>query len=64
MFLLPADLRKKKNIQFSPEWLRRLEAKGLFPKRVRISARRIGWVESEIDEWLKSKADARDQEAA
>lgn len=35
--------------------LYRLHAAGLFPRRVQISQRSVGWVESEVDTWLASK---------
>lgn len=34
----------------------RLERRGLFPKRKKISQNTIGWLESEILSWLRSKA--------
>ena len=30
-------------------------AKGLFPKPVRIAARSVRWVESEIDDWIHQR---------
>lgn len=33
----------------------RLEKHGDFPKRRQISTRRVGWVESEVENWLKAK---------
>jgi prophage regulatory protein len=35
--------------------LYRLHAAGSFPRRVRISERSVGWIESEVDAWLDSK---------
>ncbi len=32
---------------------------GRFPKPVKLGARAVGWVESEIDAWLKSRLDER-----
>jgi len=32
----------------------RMEHKGMFPQRVSLSPRRVGWRENEINEWLKS----------
>jgi len=32
---------------------------GLFPKQVKLSARAIGFIESEIDQWLTDKVNAR-----
>jgi prophage regulatory protein len=39
-----------------------LEKRGEFPRRVQISARAIGWVESEIDAYLSAKISARDSQ--
>ena len=35
--------------------IQQLEAQGLFPRRVRISDRAVGWRSDEIDEWLASR---------
>lgn len=35
-------------------------AKGEFPKPVRLSARSVGWLESDIAEWQKARIDIRD----
>lgn len=35
--------------------LDRLEAEGKFPKRVRISERRVGWLLGEIDDYVAGK---------
>ncbi len=32
-------------------------AQGNFPKAVSLGARAVGWVESEIDEWLNSRVE-------
>ena len=37
-------------------------AEGKFPKPVRLSARRIGWLESEIITWQQSRISLRDKE--
>ena len=33
----------------------RMEKSGTFPKRINLSDRRAGWIESEILEWLESR---------
>jgi prophage regulatory protein len=33
----------------------RMEKDGRFPKRRQIGARRVGWIESEVDEWMESR---------
>jgi prophage regulatory protein len=34
------------------------EKNGTFPKRVQLSARSVGWIESEVEAWLKARASA------
>lgn len=38
----------------------RLEAQGLFPKRVRLGSGRVAYVESEIVAWIEAKIADRD----
>ena len=42
----------------------RREQAGQFPKRRRISANAVGWLESEIQEWLRTRAKVSEAEAA
>lgn len=37
----------------------RLERKNLFPKRIQLTERCVGWPEDEVLEWLKERAEAR-----
>ena len=46
-------------IPYSQNHLRRPEAKGIFPKRIRIGANRIAWVRQEIDSWIEARLNAR-----
>jgi prophage regulatory protein len=39
-------------------------SKGEFPKAIRLSARSVGWLESEIAAWQKARIAIRDGEAA
>lgn len=48
-------------VLYSPAHIARLEAAGLFPKRVKLGHNRVGWVEQEILDWLQNKIDARDR---
>jgi prophage regulatory protein len=41
-----------------------LQAKGEFPRSVKLSERVAAWDESEIDGWMAAKLAARDQAAA
>ena len=47
-------------VLYSPQHIARLEKAGLFPKRVQLGPNRVGWVESEVLEWLQEKIDQRD----
>src|SRR5262249_28269339 len=53
------DLKSVKGIPFSRSHLARLEDAGMFPKRVRIGANTIVWLESEVDAYIASKTEAR-----
>ncbi len=46
-------------IPYSQNQLRRLEAQGAFPKRVRIGANRVAWVREEIDNWVMDRIGGR-----
>jgi len=46
-------------IPYSQNRLRRLEAKGQFPKRVRIGANRVAWLRQEVDDWLLARINGR-----
>ena len=48
-------------VLYSHQHIARLEAAGKFPKRVRLGASRVGWVEDEVLAWLKVKIDARER---
>ena len=52
------ELKTLKGIPFSREHIRRLEADGKFPKRVRLApgGDYFGYVEKEIDEYLLARA--------
>ena len=49
------DLRRI-GITYSKEHLRRLEAEGRFPKRVRLSERRVSWRLDEVRAWIDAHA--------
>jgi prophage regulatory protein len=54
------ELRTEKGIRFSRQWLAKLVADGKFPAPVKLGAATCGYVESEIDAWLKARAAERD----
>ncbi len=39
--------------------LYKLQAEGLFPQSVEISERAVGWVMSEVQDWIQSRIDSR-----
>ena len=43
----------KELVLYSPQHIARLEKAGSFPKRVQLGPNRVGWVESEVLDWLK-----------
>jgi prophage regulatory protein len=44
--------------------LYRLERQGLFPQRILLGRRAVGWVEEEVEAWLQERIDARDRLSA
>lgn len=58
-----ADLPSK-GIKLSRMQLWRLIKHGRFLRPIKLSAQRVGFVESEIDDWLRKKIAERDAEPA
>ena len=56
-FIVADEIARR--IPYSQNQLRRLEAQGSFPKRVRIGANRVAWVREEIDNWIQARVNAR-----
>lgn len=46
------------------QWLRKLEARGEFPRRIRLGPNSVGHLEHEVDAWLEARAAERDGRAA
>jgi prophage regulatory protein len=40
------------------EWWRK-EATGMAPKRIKLGERSVGWLESEVDQWIQDRAAER-----
>ena len=60
-------LRKRQVVErvgYSAMHIYRLEKQGLFPKRLTLGPNSVGWLESEIDAWIKARVAERDQIAA
>ncbi|MEO0698036.1 MAG: AlpA family phage regulatory protein [Pseudomonadota bacterium] len=49
----------KELVLYSPQHIARLEKAGKFPKRLQLGPNRVGWVESEVLEWLEVRLAAR-----
>ena len=47
-------------VLYSPAHIARLEAAGLFPKRVRLGTGRVGWVDAEVYGWVDARIAERD----
>ncbi len=59
------ELRSR--VPYSRQHIPRLEGAGKFPKRVRLGdgpRSRVGWIESEIDEWIARRIHRRDEPTA
>jgi prophage regulatory protein len=47
-------------VGLSADLIAQLEARGQFPRRVPLTSRRVGWVESEIERWIQARVADRD----
>jgi prophage regulatory protein len=47
-------------VLYSPAHIALLEAAGRFPKRVRLGPGRLGWLDEEVDHWLRDRIAERD----
>ena len=45
----------KEIVSLSPAHIDRLEKRGDFPTRIRISVNRVGWIDAEIEEWVQNR---------
>lgn len=61
MTLIPLTKLSDKGILYSRNYIDRLIKEGRFPKPVFLSPRRRAFVETEIDEWVKTRVEQRDE---
>lgn len=61
MLKLLSKRQVRDRVLYSYAHIDRLEKAGLFPMRVRLGQGRVGWVEDEINDWLRRKIEARDR---
>lgn len=64
MTLIPLTKLSDKGILYSRNYIDRLIKEGRFPKPVFLSPRRRAFIETEIDEWVKTRVEQRDEVAA
>jgi prophage regulatory protein len=50
----------KELVLYSPQHIARLERAGQFPKRVHLGPARVGWVEAEVLDWLRTRLERRE----
>ena len=50
-----------RQVPYSEAHIWRLEKAGKFPRRVRLGANRVAWVEAEVSAWTSSKLQERDR---
>jgi prophage regulatory protein len=53
------ELNETRGITYTRRRLYTLENEHKFPKRVPLGENRVGWIESEIDDWIREKAASR-----
>ena len=49
-------------VPYTRQHILRLERAGKFPKRIRVGANRIGWLLSEIEEWIEGRVALRNEQ--
>ena len=54
-FIREAECRNRTGLSRTTRW--RLERRGQFPKRRKLSENTVGWLESEVNAWLQAKAE-------
>lgn len=49
----------ERRLSLSKSTIYREIAKGHFPKQIRLSPGRVGWIDSEVDEWIEERRASR-----
>jgi prophage regulatory protein len=50
----------REKVLYCPAHIARLEAAGKFPKRIRLGQGRVGWLETDVDDWIRARIAERD----
>ena len=45
-------------VPYTPQHILRLEKQNQFPRRIRIGERRVGWLLSDVEAWLRTRITA------
>jgi len=53
------ELSETRGIGYTRRHLYTLESENKFPRRVALGENRVGWIESEIDDWIRERAACR-----
>jgi prophage regulatory protein len=48
-------------VLYCPAQIARLEQAGKFPKRIQLGPGRVGWIEDEVQEWMRHRVAERDK---
>ena len=48
-------------VGYSAMHIWRLERDGKFPRRIQLGPNAIGWIEDEVDDWIRAKVAQRDK---
>ncbi len=59
-FLRLADVQRR--VAFSRSTIYLMISRGEFPKQLSLGARAVGWLKSEIDQWIESRISRRNVE--
>ncbi len=60
MVKLLSKKQVRDRVLYSHAHIDRLEKAGKFPRRVRLGPNRVGWVETEIEDWIATHIAERD----
>ena len=53
----------KQQTNLSTASIYRLAKQGDFPKQIKLGVKASGWLQCELDDWIQSRINARDEEA-
>jgi len=57
------ELKVRKGIDYTRQYVDRLERKGRFPTRIQLGPNSVGWLEEEVDAWIRSMPRGRIRDA-